>query len=117
MKHRLFMIVGTSATLLLSAINSQVSAKEYYKWVDSKGSTHYTTTPPPKSAKKQGKLETHSWNNSAPYQPTATQKPESESKHQTDSQTAPAQTSSQQNTAQPSNNSTTPASATLPPAS
>ena len=33
-------------------------AREYYKWVDAKGSTHYTATPPPKSAKKQGRVET-----------------------------------------------------------
>ena len=41
-------------------LSSQSSfAKQYYKWVDAKGSTHYTTTPPPKSAKKKGKVDTY----------------------------------------------------------
>jgi hypothetical protein len=34
-----------------------LSAKEYYKWVDAKGSTHYTTTPPPKNAQRKGKVK------------------------------------------------------------
>ena len=34
--------------------STQSFAKTYYKWVDSQGSTHYTTTPPPKTAKKKG---------------------------------------------------------------
>ena len=38
-------------------------AKEYYKWVDAKGSTHYTITPPPKSAQKKGKVDTYGANN------------------------------------------------------
>lgn len=36
-----------------------LSAKEYYKWVDAKGSTHYTTTPPPKNAQRKGKVNTY----------------------------------------------------------
>ena len=50
------------------SISSQVSAKEYYKWVDRNGSTHYTTTPPPKNARHQGKIDTYgaSRNSSAP---------------------------------------------------
>lgn len=35
------------------------SAQEFYKWVDQKGSTHYTTTPPPKNAKKLSKVDTY----------------------------------------------------------
>jgi hypothetical protein len=35
--------------------STQSFAKTYYKWVDSQGSTHYTTTPPPKTAKKKAK--------------------------------------------------------------
>ncbi len=50
-------LIGSSTTLW---------AKDYYKWVDANGSTHYTTTPPPKSAKKKGKVETYGWNNSTP---------------------------------------------------
>lgn len=44
--------------------SSQVSAKEYYKWVDAKGSTHYTTTPPPKNAQRKGKVNTYGGNQS-----------------------------------------------------
>ena len=50
-------LIGSSATLW---------AKDYYKWVDANGSTHYTTTPPPKSVQKKGKVQTYGWNNSAP---------------------------------------------------
>lgn len=39
---------------------TQVSAKEFYKWVDAKGSTHYTTTPPPKNVQHKGKVNTYS---------------------------------------------------------
>ena len=46
--------------------STQSFAKTYYKWVDSQGSTHYTTTPPPKTAKKKGKVDTYGWRNSAP---------------------------------------------------
>ena len=54
--------------LILSSTTS--FAKEYYKWVDAKGSTHYTTTPPPKSAKKKGKVDTYGpTRSSTPSQP------------------------------------------------
>ncbi|MBJ9986798.1 DUF4124 domain-containing protein [Acinetobacter sp. S40] len=45
------------ATLMLFA--TQNHAEQYYKWVDSKGSTHYTATPPPKGSKKQGQVNTY----------------------------------------------------------
>lgn len=48
------------------------SAKEYYKWVDSKGSTHYTTTPPPKTAKKKGKVDTYGWRGETTTTPSPT---------------------------------------------
>ncbi|MDN5513140.1 DUF4124 domain-containing protein [Acinetobacter sp.] len=52
--------IGFIATGLILSLSSTTSfAKEYYKWVDAKGSTHYTTTPPPKSAKKKGKVDTY----------------------------------------------------------
>ncbi|MBO3641167.1 DUF4124 domain-containing protein [Acinetobacter soli] len=35
-------------------------AQSYYKWIDAQGSTHYTKTPPPKGARKQGKVDTYS---------------------------------------------------------
>lgn len=58
--------IGFIATGLILSLSSTTSfAKEYYKWVDAKGSTHYTTTPPPKSAKKKGKVETYGTTHSA----------------------------------------------------
>lgn len=48
-----------TASLMLSLSSTTSFAKEYYKWVDAKGSTHYSTTPPPKSAKKKGKVDTY----------------------------------------------------------
>ena len=53
--------IATTALLLGS---SQNYAQQYYKWVDAQGSTHYTTTPPPKSAKKKGQVDTYGWHNS-----------------------------------------------------
>ena len=44
--------------------STQSVTKTDYKWVDSQGSTHYTTTPPPKTAKKKGKVDTYGWKNS-----------------------------------------------------
>ena len=55
-------LIKTSLLMACFALglSSQSSfAKQYYKWVDAKGSTHYTTTPPPKSAKKKGKVDTY----------------------------------------------------------
>lgn len=37
-------------------------ATHYYKWVDAKGTTHYTKTPPPASAKQKGKVHTYGSN-------------------------------------------------------
>ncbi|VXA56117.1 conserved exported hypothetical protein [Acinetobacter proteolyticus] len=48
--------IGGTALLLCS---SQNYAQQYYKWVDAKGSTHYTTTPPPKGAKRLDKVSTY----------------------------------------------------------
>ena len=48
----------------LAMSTTQSFAKTYYKWVDNQGSTHYTTTPPPKTAKKKGKVDTYGWKNS-----------------------------------------------------
>ena len=50
----------------LAMSSTQSFAKTYYKWVDNQGSTHYTTTPPPKTAKKKGKVDTYGWKNSPP---------------------------------------------------
>ncbi|MDO5542788.1 MAG: DUF4124 domain-containing protein [Acinetobacter sp.] len=66
MKTPMIRLSCLSASLILIFATSSVSAKQYYKWVDANGSTHYTTTPPPKSAKKKGKVDTYGWKNSAP---------------------------------------------------
>ncbi|WP_416202709.1 DUF4124 domain-containing protein [Acinetobacter sp. ANC 3813] len=51
---------------LVFGLGTQSSmAQNFYKWVDVKGSTHYTATPPPNSAKKKGKVETYGWKNSS----------------------------------------------------
>ena len=47
--------------LCLSAfvsISTTASAQNFYKWVDSKGTTHYTQTPPPQGAKTTGQVRT-----------------------------------------------------------
>jgi len=62
----LFSMVGVSAS----------HAKQYYKWVDSKGSTHYTTTPPPKNARSQSKVNTYGYHgDSRPANPAPTTQP------------------------------------------
>lgn len=66
MKNHVRRLSYLSASLMLILGTSAVSAKQYYKWVDANGSTHYTTTPPPKTAKKKGKVDTYGWKNSAP---------------------------------------------------
>ncbi|MFV5490420.1 DUF4124 domain-containing protein [Acinetobacter sp. ASP199] len=70
MKRSLFAIL--TSTLLLSFVSGNTMADQYYKWVDAKGVTHYTKTPPPKNAKKAGKVETYGWKNSAPTSPRST---------------------------------------------
>ena len=45
--------------MALAMGSTQSFAKTYYKWVDSQGSTHYTTTPPPKGAKHLNKVSTY----------------------------------------------------------
>lgn len=55
-----------SGGLFLSfSIAPQSFAKEYYKWVDSKGSTHYSATPPPPNAKHKTTIETYGHNTSS----------------------------------------------------
>ncbi|OAL80033.1 hypothetical protein AY606_05175 [Acinetobacter sp. SFB] len=59
-----------AACVTFSLSSTTGFAKEYYKWVDAKGSTHYTSTPPPKSAKKKGKVDTYgATHSSTPRQP------------------------------------------------
>jgi len=60
------LLLGLSSMLCIGLTSSHAMATEFYKWVDAKGVTHYTKTPPPKTAKKVGKIETYGWTNSAP---------------------------------------------------
>lgn len=61
-----FLKLGNALTALALIFTAQSSfAQNFYKWVDAKGSTHYTATPPPKSASKKGKVETYGWKNSS----------------------------------------------------
>ena len=62
--NRSILTWGLCSVVALASAN--VMAKQYYKWVDANGSTQYTTTPPPKNAKKHGKVDTYGWRNSAP---------------------------------------------------
>ncbi|MDM1020869.1 DUF4124 domain-containing protein [Acinetobacter sp. VNK23] len=64
----------TVATTALLFCSTQNHAQQYYKWVDANGSTHYTTTPPPKGAKRLNKVSTYG------SQPSSDQKPASTSK-------------------------------------
>ena len=36
-----------------------IHAQDFYKWGDANGSTHYTSTPPPKNAKRLGSISTY----------------------------------------------------------
>lgn len=49
----------TAVTTAILVCSSQSQAQQYYKWMDKSGSTHYTTTPPPKSAKHLNKVSTY----------------------------------------------------------
>ncbi len=49
----------STVMILSSFMSCALHAQPYYKWIDAKGSTHYTRTPPPKGAKKQGQVETY----------------------------------------------------------
>lgn len=63
-KAPMLFFVGIS----LFGLNATSFAKDYYKWVDAQGSTHYTTTPPPKAKgiQNRGKIQTYGANRSVP---------------------------------------------------
>lgn len=82
--------------LCISLMCSNAMANEFYKWVDAKGVTHYTKTPPPKNAKKTGKVETYGWKNSYPT-PSQSTTPAAESKSAKEENSAPVE----QNQSQP----------------
>lgn len=71
-------IAVTTAILVCS---SQIQAQQYYKWMDKNGSTHYTTTPPPKSAKHLNKVSTYG---SQPSLKNSTPTSEQQSQDKTD---------------------------------
>ena len=92
MKTPMIRLSCLSTSLILIFATSSVSAKQYYKWVDANGSTHYTTTPPPKTAKKKGKVDTYGWRNSAPTVATpanSTANPTSTAANATNQQATP----------------------------
>ncbi len=88
-------------TAIITAIlvcSTQSQAEQYYKWVDKNGSTHYTTTPPPKGAKHLNKVSTYGTqpsvknptsNTEQPAQ-TKTDKAVPEAANATQEKTAPA---------------------------
>nr|WP_312326109.1 DUF4124 domain-containing protein [Acinetobacter oleivorans] len=49
----------TAVATAILVYSTQSQAQQYYKWMDKNGSTHYTTTPPPKSAKHLNKVSTY----------------------------------------------------------
>ncbi|ENU29289.1 hypothetical protein F991_02851 [Acinetobacter sp. CIP-A165] len=91
-----------TATMLILCTN-QVHAQQYYKWVDANGSTHYTTTAPPKGAKRLDKVATYATKNS--QQPTP--KPQDTAKEEHDASHHQAATTESSPTPAPSEASTT----------
>ncbi|MDR6797195.1 DUF4124 domain-containing protein [Acinetobacter calcoaceticus] len=73
----------TVVTTVIFICSSQSQAQQYYKWMDKSGSTHYTTTPPPKSAKHLNKVSTYG---SQPFvkNSTPTSEQQSQDKDKTD---------------------------------
>ena len=65
-------IILVVALLLSSNILSNAYAKSYYKWVDDRGTTHYSERPPAKSVKNIKLVRTQGWINTAPVAPSAT---------------------------------------------
>ncbi|QIO06892.1 DUF4124 domain-containing protein [Acinetobacter shaoyimingii] len=64
MIHKIFnfkLLVGITVLSVFTLNSTSVVAAEYYKWVDSKGTTHYSKTPPPKSAKKRTTVKTYGY--------------------------------------------------------
>lgn len=91
-KNLLKKSIFLGATLsLLSSVPSLSFAKEYYKWVDSKGTTHYTTTPPPKSSKSRGKIDTYGYRTSTPTASSAQQNSSNSTSNPTTSTSTPVQ--------------------------
>ncbi len=66
MKISLILLAAT----LASTAPQFAQAQKFYKWVDSSGSTHYTTPPPPRNAKKLGNVNTQNYTPAPPPEST-----------------------------------------------
>ena len=93
-------LIGLS---FLGFTTTSFAQQDYYKWVDSHGSTHYTTTPPPKvkGVKTRGKIKTYGWSNPAP---ATTNTNNNNTSQKNTSQPATNHASSTQNQSAPVNN-------------
>jgi squalene cyclase len=97
MNKKYISILGLTITLACAGLSSQSFAANYYKWVDAKGTTHYTKTPPPRNAQSRKQVETYGWTNSAPTPARATTE---NTEQQTQSTTNNAPAAAQNPTAQ-----------------
>lgn len=84
--------------ILSSFMSCALQAQPYYKWIDAKGSTHYTLTAPPKGAKKQGKVETYSSHTSTQINTLQTPSNQQNSNLSTPAPSQSQPSSNQQNT-------------------
>lgn len=84
---RLKTIISTTLTSLFMFCSGQIYAQQYYKWIDANGSTHYTTTPPPKGAKRLDKISTYGSNNSQSSANASSQNQQKSPQHTTTSTT------------------------------
>lgn len=73
MKISFLTVFSLGCAVVLSICSTSASAIQYHKWVDAKGVTHYSKTPPPKSARKATTVDTYGWKNSAPTPPRSSE--------------------------------------------
>lgn len=71
----------TAVATAILVCSSQSQAEQYYKWVDKNGSTHYTTTPPPKGTKHLNRVSTYG---TQPPVKNSTPNPEQQAQDKTD---------------------------------
>ncbi|OCZ62432.1 DUF4124 domain-containing protein [Acinetobacter seifertii] len=86
----------TAAATAILVCSTQTQAEQYYKWVDQSGSTHYTTTPPPKGAKHLNKVSTYG---TQPSVKNSTPSPEQPAQDKTDKAVPAAPNAVQEKTA------------------
>ncbi|MFW1774536.1 DUF4124 domain-containing protein [Acinetobacter seifertii] len=102
----------TAVATAILVCSSQSQAEQYYKWVDKSGSTHYTTTPPPKGAKHLNTVSTYG---TQPPVKNSTPTPEQQTQDKTDKAVPAANAVQEKNTAVAAAPSAAPApSATAP---